>query len=433
MSKKTIVKPEILDDAKEVKNTPPKVTATSNHCPYRYASLLQQALAPDKMRVAFLLGAGCPVAIRISDGQNTKPLIPDIAGLTKHISETLQASQKYKTGFNAILKRLKGSSEPTIEDILSHVRALNEVAGNGSIDGLSKDDLDRLDAEICRITTEIVKVKLASDDTPYHHLATWIRSIKRAHPIEIFTPNYDLLMEQALEERRVPYFDGFVGSRQSFFDLASIEHDNLPVRWARLWKMHGSINWWRTSTDDVERCTGYELVNPEKRQMIYPSHLKYEQSRRMPYLAMLDRLKAFLAKGQAVLITCGYSFSDQHLNDVILQGLEGNPNAVCFGLLFSDLEKAPEAVAHARKYPNLSLLAANGAVLGTIERDWHSNEKSEHTMNGLAVKTGKVNHQTNAPDDRCKFLLGDFKSLGEFLAHQLPGYNTDSQGNNHDT
>lgn len=33
---------------------------TSSHCPYRQSTLLQQALAPDKMRIAFLLGAGCP-------------------------------------------------------------------------------------------------------------------------------------------------------------------------------------------------------------------------------------------------------------------------------------------------------------------------------------------------------------------------------------
>ena len=44
------------------------------HCPYRQAMLLQKSLASDKMRVAFLLGAGCPVSIRVSDGQNSKPL-----------------------------------------------------------------------------------------------------------------------------------------------------------------------------------------------------------------------------------------------------------------------------------------------------------------------------------------------------------------------
>ena len=82
--------------------------------------------------------------------------------------------------------------------------------------------------------------------------------------------------------------------------------------------------------------------------MIYPTHLKYDESRRLPYLAMLDRLKAFFTNGQAVLITCGYSFSDQHLNETILQGLSGNPTANCFGLIYGNKEDASEGVQERR-------------------------------------------------------------------------------------
>ncbi len=35
-------------------------------------------------------------------------------------------------------------------------------------------------------------------------------------PIELFTTNYDLLLEEALEDEEIPYFDGFVGSKKSF-------------------------------------------------------------------------------------------------------------------------------------------------------------------------------------------------------------------------
>jgi len=392
--------------------------ATQIHCPYRQAMLLQQSLASDKMRVAFLLGAGCPVAIRVLDGDGTKPLIPDIQNLTGHVITKLGASADYNKSIEVIITRLKdgGITHPNIEEILSHIRAMHDVVGNSTIDGLSKTDIGNLDIEICKITTEIVKSKLPNDVTPYHQLATWIGGIKRTYPVEVFTPNYDLLLEQAFEERRVPYFDGFVGSRHTFFDLVSMENDLLPPRWARLWKVHGSINWWRTPKGDVERRN--EIV-PGDRQMIYPSHLKYDQSRRMPYFAMIDRLRAFLSQGQAVLVTCGYSFADQHLNDVILQGLNGNPNAICFGLIFGDRASASEAVQRASKMPNLSLLAADGAVLGTIERDWRSDEKTEHPMHGLAVKNGDMKPRSNAPETQCKFLLGDFKAFGEFLAQQL--------------
>lgn len=402
--------------------------ASAFHCPYRQSSLLQQALAPDKMRVAFFLGAGCPSAIRVGDGDETKPLIPANEGLTEGVRKSLEASQQYKGDFAVVIKRLaeSGKPEPNIEEILTHVRALHEVIGAG-IDGLSKHSLEELDKGICQLTTDVVNVRLPTDNTPYHQLATWVGAIKRAHPVEIFTPNYDLLMEQALEKRRVPYFDGFVGSDHAFFDLASMEQDGLPPRWARLWKVHGSTNWWITEAGDIVRSAS---LKDGARQMIHPSHLKYDESRRMPYLAMLDRLRDFLARGQAVLVTCGYSFSDRHLNDVILQGLAGNPTAVCFGLLFGDRAGSPTAIAHARSHPNLKLLAVDGAILGTIDRDWRSDEKPEDFFHGLSVQFGELKGRSNAPAKRCKFLLGDFKAFGDFLARQLAHRDDIEESNN---
>lgn len=217
---------------------------TATHCPYRQSTLLQQALAPDKMRIAFLLGAGCPVSIRIANDAGTKPLIPDIRGLTAVVNDELKQSAEHKENFAKVLNRL--SSDSTIEDILSHIRLLHEVVRDGNIDGLDKAALAGLDAEICSITTRVVNVELPAPLTPYHRLATWVGGIHRTHPVEIFTPNYDLLMEQAFEAHKIPYFDGFIGSRQAFFDLASMENESLPARWGRLWKVHGSVNWWRT-------------------------------------------------------------------------------------------------------------------------------------------------------------------------------------------
>lgn len=399
------------------------------HCPYRRASLLQQSLTPDKMRIAFFLGAGCPVSVRIPDGASTKALIPNIEGLTKYVCEALDKSAASKTSAAAVIKRLRdgGLANPNIEDILSHVRSLHDIVGASTIDGLTKAQLADLDTAICKHTTELVSVSLPDENTPYHQLATWIGGIHRGHPVEVFTSNYDLLMEQALEQRKVPYFDGFVGSYRTFFDLSSIEQDGLPHRWARLWKVHGSINWWRNQAGDIERR---EKGDPSDRQMIHPSHLKYDQSRRMPYLAMLDRLRDFLSAGQAVLVTCGYSFSDQHLNDVIIQGLRGNPNAVCYALIFGDRNTVPEVVARAKRQANLNLLAADGAVFGTTERPWHSSPNNEHPLHSLAVQIGAMGLRSTAPESQCKFLLGDFKAFGDFLAQQLSCEETDKEASN---
>ncbi len=399
----------------------------SSHCPYQQASLLQRAMSPDKMRIAFFIGAGCPTSIRVPNGETTKPLIPDVEGLTEQVTALLHsAGGDLTTNFKLVLKRLLdgGKVNPNIEDVLSHIRSLYDVGG---ITDLSKDALLALDKEICRNTTNIVSVQLPSDDTPYHYLAAWSGGVQRTHPIELFTPNYDLLIEQAFEKHRVPFFDGFVGSDRTFFDLSAMEQDVLPARWARLWKVHGSINWWRTTAGNIERHPNF---NDGAQQMIHPSHLKYDESRRMPYLAMIDRLRNFLASGQAVLITCGYSFTDCHINDVIVQGLSGNPTAVCFALLYGDLIKYPLAVTNARSRSNLRVLAADGAVLNTIERNWDSKENDTHPLHNIAVKSGDMKPRSTASADRCKFILGDFQAFSLFLAQQLEHQEGNGEGIN---
>ncbi len=238
----------------------------ATHCPYRQSSLLQQALTPDKMRVAFFLGAGCPVAIKVPDGAGNRPLIPDVAELTKQVGAAIAATPN-KDAYATIVSRVinRGIKEPSIENILTHLRGLIDIIGSGEIDGLKHKDLMAIDDCICSATTTIVTAALPGDRTPYHQLATWIGGIPRANPIELFTSNYDLLAEQALEQIRVPFFDGFVGSDRTFFDIASMELDSLPARWARLWKVHGSVNWWRTKNGNVERRR--ESLAADDRQM----------------------------------------------------------------------------------------------------------------------------------------------------------------------
>ena len=388
-------------------------------CPYQQVKSLQQALSPDKMRVGFFLGAGCPSAINVPTGGVTEPLIPNIEGLTDIIRIKFEACAKYKDHFKKILRQLGDSptNKKTVEHILTQVRGILEFVGTATFEDMNKGNLRELDKAICREIANVMRKRLSTKDTPYHQLAEWIVSIPRAHPVEIFTSNYDLLMEQALEECGVPYFDGFSGSDRTFFDVTSMEQQlSLPPRWARLWKVHGSINWWRTKDGDIQRR---EKGGTDDSQMIHPSHLKYDESRKMPYLAMQDRLRSFLARGQAVLVTCGYSFLDGHLNQAILDGLSGNPSAVCFGLVFDDRATASAAIKKVGYRGNLRLLGVDGGVQGTVDRDWHSKENRDDPLHGIAVVSGTLGQRTTAPDDRCKFLLGDFKSFGVFLADQL--------------
>ena len=78
------------------------------HCPYRRAMDLLQRLAPAKMRVGFLLGAGCPLAVRTEREGTTSPLIPDTVGLTRQVKAHLDADATLNAAAKSLWDRLHG-------------------------------------------------------------------------------------------------------------------------------------------------------------------------------------------------------------------------------------------------------------------------------------------------------------------------------------
>lgn len=256
--------------------------------------------------------------------------------------------------------------------------------------------LSKLDADVTNTVRRHVNEELPSGDNAYVSLAVWIGAVRRLSATQIFTTNYDLLMEQSLERQKVAYFDGFMGSRQPSFDLQAVEEDQLPSRWTLLWKLHGSINW---SQDDAGNVVRKVLDATDRSSaLVYPSHLKYDQSRRLPYLAMMDRLKAFMRRPGAVLVTTGFSFRDQHINEVLEQSLRANPTASVQGLLFGQLSDYEEAITMARNLPNLVLIAGDAGVVGTIRAPWAPDEGDDDSGPSPA---------------ECD--LGDFAVLGNLL------------------
>ena len=380
--------------------------------------LVREALQSEKRRLGFLVGAGCPLGIYDAAGEKSLKHIPDVAGLTEMIETALAVDADTKALWTKLHDACKSKETPTpnVEHVLTQIRTICAVKGNSSVDGMPTAALRKLDAEICDLVAKIVGKSLPSHITAYHRFAAWIGRIDRVNPVEVFTPNYDLLLEESFEQYTVPYFDGFVGAREPFFDLVAMEQDEMPSRWARLWKLHGSINWIKRSNESVYRA---HPVEKGKQLLIYPSHLKYEQSRRMPYLAMIDRLRAFFRDTNSVLVTCGYSFVDDHLNEVLIDGLRGNRSAHCFALMYTSIKDCDVAVGHARKHSNLTVLALDAAVVGTRQGAYESIDRSMITSGaGLDVEPDPAGSpKTASGPARCR--LGDFHHFALFLETQF--------------
>ena len=388
------------------------------HNPIRHLRYLRQSLAQDNEAIGFFLSAGCPLSVQMPEGK--WPLILDVLNLTRHINSILEVDANYKILINELIKAER--NHENIEDILSFLRSLTLVSKGGDVRGLSQDVLEYLEKKICSEIVKKINVELPSTETPYHRLGNWIRSIDRKIAIEIFTTNYDLLTEQSLEDNEIPYFDGFVGARRSFFDLRALEDNLIPTHWTRLWKIHGSINWYQEIKDQQRVVYRASEVKEGASHLIYPSHLKYEQSRKMPYLALIDQLNRFIRRKSSFLILCGYSFNDGHLNDTIVNALKANPTAMVLGLQYgtyvnkdSGAEAYTEAYRLAKKQHNLNIWTFDKAIIGTNLSAWaHPQEDNDVDAELRQFVTKKVDDEN--PQNQSTFVqLGDFSMFTEFL------------------
>jgi hypothetical protein len=208
--------------------------SVSVHNPDQYMAALRTIIAQGRERIGLLVGAGGPAGMAKDDG--TRPLIPAVDGLTKLVLDALTPT--YAAQIDALKKQLKKGD---IETILSRIRSLSGVIGDTEICGLDGKGFKLFGEAICREIGKIVDVRLPAGASPYSDIVNWITGTARDNPIEIFTTNYDLLLEQAFERVHAPYFDGFTGGREPFFDPVSISGNDLPARWTRLWKLHGSL------------------------------------------------------------------------------------------------------------------------------------------------------------------------------------------------
>ena len=141
----------------------------------------------------------------------------------------------------------------------------------------------------------------------------------------------------------------------------------------------------------------------------------------MPYLAMLDRLKDFVMSPSSALFIVGYSFNDDHINDIILQSLRSNPTAIIYSFIFGELEqvKYEKAIRCAKSTNNLSLIAFDKGIIGRKIGNWilKDIDKLNEIPSEIVKKISKTIDVAGVPTvvDTFELQLGDFKLFGNFL------------------
>lgn len=375
--------------------------SVSVHNPDQYMASLRTIIGQGRKRIGLLIGAGGPAGMAKSDG--TYPLIPAVAGLTELVIKAIEPD------YGAQIKALKAElPQHDIETILSRVRALAKVIGKSKVHDLDGDAFEKLGERICAEIGKVVDARLPKESSAYADLVSWVTGTSRDHPIEIFTTNYDLLLEEAFEAVRAPYFDGFAGGREPFFDPVSIANNDLPARWTRIWKLHGSLGWCKGEREEVIRSGKSSATH-----LVFPEHLKYDQTQKAPYAALLDRLKAFLTTQDTLLISIGFSFADAHVAARIDEGLAANPSASVFAFQFKPLAEETAACDLASRLPNFSVYARDKAVMNGIPGPWvlPADLPSKDWGPIRASYWGQPN-----PADPQQFLLGAIEPFCKFFA-----------------
>ena len=154
--------------------------------------------------------------------------------------------------------------------------------------------------------------------------------------LKVFTTNYDLALERALDQMGVAHFDGFVGSVERTLRSESYHYDlyfpgettegrvSRVDRVVQLYKLHGSVNWRRRQgREGLDVVIDHTVPTDAETSdvMIYPSPLKVTETHGYPYAEMLRLFGAQIHQPQCVLLAIGYSFGDDHINRLIYQAL----------------------------------------------------------------------------------------------------------------
>lgn len=387
---------------------------------------LRDHLARHDRPLAFFFGAGTSCSVRITDGAgNKKPLIPAVPGLTVACKEDAAAlGEKFAHAWTSIETQCKEAKEdPNVENVLSRLQMKLDAVGSGdTLSGLKADELAMMEESVRKTIARLVTpdLKVLPADFPHRKFARWLGKTSRRSPVEVFTVNYDVLLEHALESERIPLFDGFVGAYQPFFHADSLRRpESAPgANWTRLWKMHGSVTWRRIEQHGRFRVA--RAAPDPAGEMIFPSFRKYDESRQQPYAAFVDRLTRVLEQDDALLIVSGFAFADEHINNLIVGALENKPRTHVYAIQFEEPADEGLLLKRATQRSNMIIVGPETGVISGRRAKWAAAETPSF-MNGVFEVKTTAGPAGAAETKSGHMKIGDFACLCDFLESMTAG------------
>lgn len=205
-----------------------------------------------------------------------------------------------------------------------------------------------MDENLKKLVTSIYQtekgIQECKDGTPFSVLCEFLlafasRPCSRERT-NLFTTNYDRLIEAGAEMAGIHLLDRFVGTLKPIFRSSRLDldiHYNPPgirgeprylegvVRFA---KLHGSLDWFQEARNivrlgipfgaDFEKFS--EAIGETWKlfqMMIYPNDAKDRETAFFPYVELFRDFASAICRPNSVLVTYGYGFGDDHINRII--------------------------------------------------------------------------------------------------------------------
>ena len=259
--------------------------------------------------------------------------------------DVLNQFDKTKT-HKKIRETIKSYSGLRIEQILDKLYTLKRYLDEVEKSSNSKKNVDKLIKELQKSFIEECVLNIDYTINDYHKV--FIKKIlsrkSSLNKTNIFTLNYDMLFEFSAEEMNILVNNGFVGFQNRAFYPASFKVDSYLKaktneqrfnKTFNLYKLHGSLSWEYNQLSapygifekqiflDENKYIKYSELSDDL--IIYPIQNKKKQSLDLPYSELFRQFAEALNLQQAVLVVIGYSFLDEHVNDIITNALS-NPD-----------------------------------------------------------------------------------------------------------
>lgn len=323
----------------------------------------------------------------IRNYEGDKETAPD-ADMTPHYGEILLQFEFLLNYLTAMLFQRNAEQD---NDESKHIQDLITALKKSLFNICDVHERTTRDRDLKRIKEKGLEAEFNRNKYLFHEkfLKSLMQRPLNLQRANIFTSNYDLAFEYAFDNLGIKYIDGFSGFHHRYFKPETFNYDifypgsttagkvQRIEKVVRYFKMHGSISWVSDGERTPSNAYGIEEMPIEliKRKatdkeddfdygnlMIYPTAVKKSYTLDLPYSELFRHFAYCISQPQSVLFTVGYSFCDEHFNDIIYQALS-NPSFTLVIIDFNGCEKSAE-IKRLRDLNDPRIIIIEGDYLG---------------------------------------------------------------------